>query len=99
MVESSKLVFYNCPEGQVSDFISGVMSSSFFLGEMVGPPMAGILSDIISFEESEAILAICVLVYLAAYFVFWKTQKVYKDPNLHSKFYENEMTETKVQLL
>ncbi|CAG9313470.1 unnamed protein product [Blepharisma stoltei] len=70
MVEDSKKVLNQYTEFQVSDSLSGILASAFYLGEMIGPPLAGILTDEIGFANSEAAIGMTLLIYAIVYITF-----------------------------
>lgn len=70
MVNETQSVLRSYEQSQVSDFISGILNFGFFLGEMIGPPLAGLLRDNIGFENSEAIISLTLFVYIGIFVYF-----------------------------
>lgn len=79
---------------QVSDFLSGILNSETFIGEMVGPPLAGVLTDYIGFENAEAVIAFSLIGYLLVFGVFSGALFGRKATKGEQLLVENEMVAT-----
>lgn len=56
MIENSKNEFLGYPSDLISDIISGIANSVYYLAEIYSPPLSGALSDLYGFENAQATL-------------------------------------------
>ena len=64
MVKAAKETLPDANPEHVSDATSGLMTSYFFLGEIAGPPIAGLLKEQVGFENAAAIVSCILLFYI-----------------------------------
>ena len=64
MVQAAKEKLPEANPEHVSDATSGLVTSYFFLGEIVGPPLAGFLKEFLGFENGAAAVSGIVLGYI-----------------------------------
>ena len=49
---------------RISDVVSGLTNSCYFISEIYAPPLSGLLNDLIGFDNSEALLGGCISLLL-----------------------------------
>ncbi len=67
MVQAAKSALPDANPEHVSDATSGLVTSYFFLGEIVGPPLGGFLEEHLGFENGAAAVTGIVLCYILVF--------------------------------